>query len=444
MMMPVRGAPLKIPVNFKLTANGFTYKDLYKIHFIKDKLPWSFNQTVSGSLSAMQIIAANPAKPSVRQLFSYPFRIFFLSLTLIAIVFVPLWVLVATGVIRPPLAMPGILWHQHEMLFGFLSAAIAGFLLTAVCVWTNTERTHGARLLGLWLVWLAGRLLLLLGGGLPDLLVQVVNLAFLPLVMLDAGWRVWQARQRRQLVILVILGLLWSMQIAFVVTLSAKFIAGGLIMAMALSGIIGGRITPAFSTGWLRQQGRDPSVIRVIPRLDLLAVLSMVAVLAFKLAELNVATGAASFAAAVFMLARLVGWRGWLVARNPLLWILHVSLLWIPVSLVLLAGYHLLGWPASAWGHAAGLGVVGSLVLGVVARVALGHTGRPLALPPGMVTAFIAIQLAALVRVTTAFGGIDWVLGVRMSGALWVLAFTLFLVRYTGILMKPRFDGREG
>ena len=67
-----------------------------------------------------------------------------------------------------------------------------------------------------------------------------------------------------------------------------------------------------------------------------------------------------------------------------------------------------------------------------------------MALPPGMVTAFIAIQLAALVRVTTAFGGIDWVLGVRMSGALWVLAFTLFLVRYTGILMKPRFDGREG
>ena len=90
----------------------------------------------------MQTIAANPAKPSVRQLFSYPFRIFFLSLTLIAIVFVPLWVLVATGVIQPPLAMPGILWHQHEMLFGFLSAAIAGFLLTAVCVWTNTERDH--------------------------------------------------------------------------------------------------------------------------------------------------------------------------------------------------------------------------------------------------------------------------------------------------------------
>ena len=80
----------------------------------------------------MQTIAANPAKPSVRQLFSYPFRIFFLSLTLIAIVFVPLWILVATGVVQPPLAMPGILWHQHEMLFGFLSAAIAGFLLTAV------------------------------------------------------------------------------------------------------------------------------------------------------------------------------------------------------------------------------------------------------------------------------------------------------------------------
>lgn len=392
----------------------------------------------------MQTIAANPDKPSVRQLFSYPFRIFFLSLALIAIVLVPLWVAIVTGVVQPPLAMPGLFWHQHEMLFGFLSAAIAGFLLTAVCVWTSTERTHGASLLGLWLLWVAGRLLLLMGGGLPDLLVQIVNLAFLPLVMLDAGWRIWHARQRRQLMILVVLGLLWSMQVAFVVTLNTKFISGGLIMAMALSGIIGGRITPAFSTGWLRQQGLDPSMVRVVPRLDLLAFLSMVVVLVVMLVELDAAAGGASIVAAALMLARLLGWRGWLVVRNPLLWILHVSLLWIPVSLALLAGHYLLDWPASAWGHAAGLGVVGSLVLGVVARVALGHTGRPLVLPRGMVTAFVAIQLAALVRVTTAFGGIDWMLGVRMSGALWILAFTLFVVRYAGILMKPRVDGREG
>ncbi len=91
---------------------------------------------------------------STRQLFSYPFRIFFLSMTVLALTAIPLWVLEVTGTVHLPLAMPGLLWHQHEMLFGFLTAAIAGFLLTAVCVWTQTERTHGWRLVLLWLVWL--------------------------------------------------------------------------------------------------------------------------------------------------------------------------------------------------------------------------------------------------------------------------------------------------
>ena len=125
---------------------------------------------------------------SVSQLFSYPFRIFFLSMTALALLAIPLWVMQVNGVINLPLALPGLFWHQHEMLFGFLSAAIAGFLLTAVCVWTQTERTHGIRLALLWGVWLAGRLLLAFGAGLPDWLVHAVNLAFLPLIMLDAGW----------------------------------------------------------------------------------------------------------------------------------------------------------------------------------------------------------------------------------------------------------------
>ena len=120
---------------------------------------------------------------SISQLFSYPFRIFFLSMTVLALLAIPLWVLQVTGVLSLPLALPGLFWHQHEMLFGFLSAAIAGFLLTAVCVWTQTERTHGTRLALLWGVWLAGRLLLAFGAGLPDWPVPGVNLAFPPLGM---------------------------------------------------------------------------------------------------------------------------------------------------------------------------------------------------------------------------------------------------------------------
>lgn len=381
---------------------------------------------------------------SIGQLFSYPFRIFFLSMTLLALLVVPAWVMQITGVIQLPLAMPGVLWHQHEMLFGFLSAAIAGFLLTAVCVWTQTNRTHGLMLVGLWGIWLAGRLLLAAGAGLPDWLVQGVNLAFLPLVMLDAGWRIWRARQMRQLLILVVLGLLWVMQIGFVTQLDMSFSHGALIMALALISIIGGRITPAFTTGWLRQRGLDASAVKTVPALDLATVFSLIALMAVLVSGWQMLSGLLALLAGALLLVRLAGWKGWLVRKEPLLWVLHLSIFWVPVSLFLLAGSLLAGWPSSAWIHAAGTGAVACLILGVIARVALGHTGRPLLLPSGMVLAFCAIHLAALVRVLTAFAVIPWHPGIGTSTLLWLVAFGLFLYRYTGILASPRPDGREG
>lgn len=381
---------------------------------------------------------------SISQLFSYPFRIFFLSMTVLALVAVPLWVMQVNGVISLPLAMPGLFWHQHEMLFGFLSAAIAGFLLTAVCVWTQTERTHGFRLVLLWGVWLAGRLLLATGADLPFWLVQGVNLAFLPLVMVDAGWRIWHARQKRQVMIIVVLGLLWLMQIGFVTRLDMAFSYGALIMAMALISIIGGRITPAFSTGWLRQRGLDSTAVKTVPALDMATVFSLILLMASLVTGWQTVTGVLALLSGVLMLVRLAGWKGWLVRQEPLLWILHLSILWVPVSLFLLAGTLFAGWPSNAWSHAAGTGAVACLILGVIARVALGHSGRPLVLPKGMVLAFLAIHLAALIRVLTAFDVIPWHPGIGSSTLLWLLAFGLFLYRYTGILASPRPDGREG
>lgn len=381
---------------------------------------------------------------SVGQLFGYPFRIFFLSMTVLALLVIPLWVLQVSGVINLPLAMPGLFWHQHEMLFGFLSAAIAGFLLTAVCVWTQTERTHGFRLVLLWGVWLAGRLLLALGADLPDWLVQGVNLAFLPLVMLDTGWRVWHAKQKRQLMILVVLGLLWLMQIGFVTRLDMAFSHGALIAAMALISIVGGRITPAFTTGWLRQNGMDPSAVKTIPALDMATLFSMVLLTASLVTGWQTLTGILAVIAGTLALVRLANWKGWLARKEPLLWVLHLSILWVPVSLYLLAGTLFAGWPSNAWSHAAGTGAISCLILGVIARVTLGHTGRPLVLPKGMVVAFIAIQLAALIRVLTAFDIIPWHPGIGSSSLLWIFAFGMYLVRYAKILASPRPDGRAG
>ena len=394
----------------------------------------------------MRAIPTSPerAPVSVSQLFSYPFRIFFLSMTVLALAVIPLWVMQVNGVISLPLAMPGLFWHQHEMLFGFLSGAIAGFLLTAVCVWTQTERTHGFRLVLLWGVWLAGRVLLATGADLPFWLVQGVNLAFLPLVMVDAGWRIWHARQKRQLMIMVVLGLLWLMQIGFVTRLDMAFSYGALIMAMALISIIGGRITPAFSTGWLRQRGLDSNAVKTIPALDMATVFSLILLMASLVTGWQTVTGLLALLSGGLMLVRLAGWKGWLVRQEPLLWILHLSILWVPVSLFLLAGTLFAGWPSNAWSHAAGTGAVACLILGVIARVALGHSGRPLVLPKGMVFAFVAIHLAALIRVLTAFEIIPWHPGIGSSTLLWLFAFGMFLYRYTGILASPRPDGREG
>src|SRR5690606_14336196 len=123
------------------------------------------------------------------------FRIFFLSAGVWAVLAVTLWALQVTGLVSLPLAHAPLVWHRHEMLFGFLNPAIAGFLLTAVCVWTNTERLHGSRLFLLWLLWLASRLSAALGGAQGGDLSLVINLAFLPLVAVDAGRRVIAARQ---------------------------------------------------------------------------------------------------------------------------------------------------------------------------------------------------------------------------------------------------------
>lgn len=380
----------------------------------------------------------------VNQLFAYPFRIFFLSLALLAVLIVPLWVGVITGVLQLPLAMPGVIWHQHELVFAFLSAGIAGFLLTAVCVWTGTDRTHGVWLLALWLVWLAGRVLMAGGGALPPWLVHGVNLAFLPLVMLDAGWRIWRAGQYRQLIIMVILGLLWVMQWGFVLQPQGTFAEGALVMAMALMLVIGGRITPNFSMGWLKQRGLSIQGIRTVPALEKAMLAAMGLTLLAVLSGSSAAVALTGFAAGGIVLIRLALWRGWRVRSEPLLWILHLSLLWIPVGLWLLAGSALGWWPGTVWIHAVGVGAMGGLVLGVISRVALGHTGRPLTLPPGMVTAFVLIHAAALLRVGTGLELLPWRLGVEVSGLLWFVAYGLFLVRYTGILAGPRADGRPG
>lgn len=383
---------------------------------------------------------------ALRHAFAYPFRVFFLSLAVWAVLAVPAWVALISGAWQPGLGLPLLVWHQHELIYGFGAAAIAGFLLTAVCNWTGSERLHGLPLLALWLLWLAGRLLASFGGELPQVLVLTVQLAFLPLVMLDAGRRIWQARQARHLPLLLVLLLLWLLQFGLLLDPAGPWAAAALLQLMLLMLIIGGRITPSFSANWLRAQGRAEQASRIAhdARIEALLLPAMLLTLLALLSGWAWLLLPAALIAAALATLRLLLWRGWLVREEPLLWILHLSLAWIPLSLLLLAA-QAAGWlGGNVWAHAAGIGAMAGLILGVITRVALGHTGRPLRLPAGIVWAYLAIQAAAALRLATALGAMPWRLGLVLSAAGWTLAFLLFLWRYTPILLAPRADGKAG
>jgi len=184
--------------------------------------------------------------------------------------------------------------------------------------------------------------------------------------------------------------------------------------------------------------------IPTIPLLEKAMLASLALVLIAVMAGQEPAITVTALIAGGLSLLRIILWQGWRVREEPLLWILHLSLLWIPVALWLLAGSGLGLWRDTVWMHAVGIGAMGGLILGVISRVALGHTGRPLKLPAGMVTAFALIHLASLLRVGTGLMLIPWTAGVSLSALLWVVAYALFLIRYTRILASPRYDGKPG
>lgn len=396
------------------------------------------------------------ARPNIPQLFAYPFRIFFVCVGVFAVVTIPLWTAIVTGKMQAPMALHPFAWHAHEMLYGFFTAAVAGFLLTAVCNWTQTVRLHGKWLTIMFLVWLAGRITVLCGGYLPYWLIAVVNLAFVPFIIVDAGRRVWLRRQTRQYTLVVVLTLLWLMQLGFWATNGdMHFAHGTLVLAMGVMLIIGGRITPNFSRNWLNFQNGPAEKVTVYMKLEKATTVSIFALLAVIVAGYFSAIGGyehyhhlvalVAFLAAIITFVRLALWKGWLVLKEPLLWILHLSLLWIPIALLLLTAHHM-GWGVNgyAWIHAMGVGAMAGLIVGVMTRVALGHTGRMMLLPRFMVATYVMIHGGAIIRLIAEFIPSFWVTGVTISAVLWTLTFLLFLWRYIPILASPRADGRPG
>jgi uncharacterized protein involved in response to NO len=373
--------------------------------------------------------------------FSMGFRPFFLAAGWFSAVWIVIWVAYLLKGAPSLGAHHPILWHGHEMLFGFGAAVIAGFLLTASQNWTGLQTSTPVTLAGLFLLWLAARLGFLFPGIVPLWLTSVVDLAFFPLLAWMLARVLFAARNRNNYILLPVLASFALLNLAIHLELHGlargtgmPALQGTVYLVAVLLVFMGGRVIPYF-TG-----RRLPSLsVRQWPWLDWTTLAVTLAVLpAFLWWGKSAALAPLLLAAAVLNLLRLLAWKPWGTLRVPLLWVLHVGYLWLPVGFAL-QGAHLLGAPVpwSSGVHALMVGALGGLTIGMMARVSLGHTGRSLEAHPVIALSFALVALAATARLAMTFFPVaGWLL--IATAVLWATAFAIFAAYYTPILLAPR------
>ena len=377
-------------------------------------------------------------------LFSLGFRPFYLLAGLFALLAVPLWIASWLGVIQPGSYLGGMSWHGHEMVFGFAVAVITGFLLTAVRNWTGLPTPTGAALAGLALLWLLARVLMFTG---PDVMAAITDVALLPLLGLAIGMPIWHSRNARNYKILLLLTALLALNVVFHLAhldvisaaLERTALLGALDLIAILIAVVGGRVIPAFT------ENATPGLkLQRVLVVEIAAVGLLVLVFAAGLLRSWLHVPAAAWVALLLLAAtahavRLMLWQPWKTRRNALLWMLPAAYAWIVVTLVLRALAEAGSVSSVAATHALTVGAMSGLMLAMMMRSALGHTGRPLAAGRLELAAFLLAQLAAVVRV---FAGIAWPehyqASVIASGVLWLLAFAAFLARFAPMLVRAR------
>ena len=372
------------------------------------------------------------------------FRPFYLLAALLAMLAIPVWLAPTLGWTGP---LPGITlgWHMHEMVFGFASAVLVGFLLTAGRAWTGIWTPRGGHLAALALLWCAARVAMLTG---PTWLAALIDLAFLPL----AAWSMYrvldQAGNKRNMFLVALLGMLTFANGVFhaatmewiAVSVIAPMHAGILIIVL-IESVIGGRVIPMFTNN-----GVPGTKTLVLPRNDKIAMTLVVAAVCAWIAGAPTPLMAAlAFVAASASAIRLAGWKSHRTARVPLLWILHLSYAWIPLGFVLL-GLAALGiGTASTAFHALAVGSMAGLIIGMMTRTTLGHTGRILASGRSEPVMYGLIQLGAVARVAAGMAPPEWRIGaLALAGVCWSLSFALFLLVYAPYLWRARIDAKEG
>lgn len=371
------------------------------------------------------------------------FRPFFLGGAIWAAGALGLWLAVLQGAISLPSAFDPVTWHQHEMLFGYAGAVVAGFALTAVPNWTGRLPLRGIPLALMFGLWLAGRVAVAISGTIGAIPALLVDVAFLAAMTVMVGREIVAGGNWRNLPVVALLGLFATANLlthlgpwasAEAVALGQRF---GLAVVLVLIGMIGGRVVPSFTRNWLTKRPGE-SLPPPFGRFDRLAVaLLIAALLAWTILPEATVTGALLLLAGLVHGVRLGRWRGWRTTAEPLVLILHVGYAWLPLGLVLVSLDILSpgGLPLASL-HALNAGAIGTMTLAIMTRASLGHTGRALHAGPATVVIYATVVSGAALRVATPALPIDPMLSLTLAAVIWGGAFLLFALVYGPMLVR--------
>ena len=399
---------------------------------------------------------------SILPIFRLAFRPFFLGAAVYSLIALFLWGSFWLGGVNMTPYGGWLWWHAHEMLFGFVCAVIVGFLLTAVQNWTGQASINGWPLAALFALWLLARLLLLFPIAATETITPWLDLAFLPVVAWIMGRLVCRVRQYHNLIFVPVLLMLTvsnaQLHLAVVQGDAALFkqaAHGGILLIVLIMVVLGGRVIPLFTANATATIRANPN-----PWIETLAIASVVALALLQLfgfislLPAEVVTGL-FFIAALTHLLRLVSWRPWITLKQPLLWSLHAAYLFIVLGFLLCALHFAgltLAWFSGFAGHYATilhsftLGGMGLLILAMMSRVALGHTGRELVVSPWISFSYLCLCAAYVCRIwlPLLWPGSSHYASYLLSIIFWLLGYGLFVTVYLPILCKPRIDGGPG
>ena len=378
---------------------------------------------------------------------SFGFRPFFLGGALWAVIAMAIFVGLLWGGLQLPTAMSPIDWHIHELLYGFLPAIVAGFLLTAVPNWTGRLPVAGTPLALLFAAWLAGRGAVAFSSVIGPVPAAILDLAFLAGLSAVIAREIIAGKNVRNLKVLFLVGLLAVGNAIFHIEIIMQGIAGygirfGVGAAIMLIILIGGRIVPSFTRNWLARRKSKPLPVP-FNRYDAIAIaVAMIAIASWIAIPESLLTAAFAVVAGIVHTVRLVRWKGILSFSEPLVTVLHAGYGFVPLGFLLLglsivrpdillpsAAIH--GWTA---------GAVGLMTLAVMTRATLGHSGRDLTASPGIVAIYMAAGTGAFARIAAGFD-FEPEFMLKLGALGWMLAFGGFCALFAPLLAGTRRTG---